>query len=132
MMSDIALNMQRNQGTINCTTQLHLVGHFNKLYLDARNHEYQVVKVSRPEFYDHKRTYISYLCPTVFRNGNMSANFIKNSKYKFLRKSFSWESPCYMCGTTGGHDGAYSHFWHANAPRTEYVQRFYALKLGSR
>ena len=69
---NIARNMQNNQGTINCTTQLHLAGHFNsldaelnpichllallgahhilhvsqtrvnKLYLDARNHEYQV------------------------------------------------------------------------------------------
>jgi hypothetical protein len=29
-------------GIINYPTQLHLVGYFNKLYHDARKHEYQV------------------------------------------------------------------------------------------
>jgi len=43
MSKNIARNMQSNQGTINYPTQLHLVGHFHKLYHDARNHECQVL-----------------------------------------------------------------------------------------
>jgi len=42
MMSEyIARNLYSSQGTINYSTQLHLVGHFRKLYHDARNHECQ-------------------------------------------------------------------------------------------
>jgi hypothetical protein len=35
--------MYSSQGTINYPTLLHPVGHFCVLYLDARNHEYQVI-----------------------------------------------------------------------------------------
>jgi len=40
MMSETnARNMYSSQGTINYPTQLHLVGHFRKLYHNARNLE---------------------------------------------------------------------------------------------
>jgi len=42
MSENIARNMQSSQGRLNYPIQLHLVGHFSKLYRDARNLEYQV------------------------------------------------------------------------------------------
>jgi hypothetical protein len=46
MRENIARNMQRSQGKINCPTQLRLVGHYRKLYHDARKRECQVNDVS--------------------------------------------------------------------------------------
>jgi hypothetical protein len=37
-----------------------------------------------------------------------------------------------VCGERDGYDKAYSQFWHASAPRKEYLQRVYALKLDGR
>ena len=42
MSENIVRNMQSSQGIINYPIQLHLVGHFCKLYHDARKHEYQM------------------------------------------------------------------------------------------
>ena len=44
MRENIARNMQGGQGIINYPTPLHLVGHFRIIYLDARNHKYQMLK----------------------------------------------------------------------------------------
>ena len=41
MSENMARNMQSSQGIKHYPTQLHLVGHFRKLYHDARNHEYE-------------------------------------------------------------------------------------------
>ena len=46
MSENIARNMYSNQGTINYPTQFHLVGHFRKLYHDARNDECRANGVS--------------------------------------------------------------------------------------
>jgi hypothetical protein len=42
MSENIARNMQSSQEIINYPTQLHFVGHFRILYLDARKYEYQM------------------------------------------------------------------------------------------
>ena len=54
MSENIARNMQSSQGTINYPTPLHLVGHFRKLYLDARNHEYQAIVQLQSTKYSQK------------------------------------------------------------------------------
>ena len=77
----------------------------------------QLVKVSRPEFYDHKCTYISYLCPTVCSGTEICRRILlKIPNMNFYENQLRGSRPD-ICGKTGGHDEAYSHFWHANAPR---------------
>ena len=52
MSENIARNMYSSQGIINYTTKLHLVGHFRKLYHDARNHEYQARETLHLNFFE--------------------------------------------------------------------------------
>jgi len=87
----------------------------------------QLHKASHPEFYDHKCTYISYLCLTVCSKTEICRRILlKIPNMNFHENLFRGSRPD-KCGKTGEHDEAYSHFWHANAPRNEYLQRFYKL-----
>jgi len=92
----------------------------------------QLVKASHAEFYDHKCTYISYIGPTVCsETGICRRILLKIQNMNFHENPFRGSRPD-ICGKTGGHDEAYSHFWHTNAPGKEYLQRFYAVKLDGR
>lgn len=92
----------------------------------------QFVKVSRSEFYDHKCTCITYLRPIVCSEMEIRWRILlKIPNMNFDKNPFRGSRPD-VCGKTGGHDEAYRHVWHAKAPRKEYLQRFYALKLDGR
>jgi hypothetical protein len=54
----------------------------------------QIVKVSCPEFYDHKCTYISYLCPTVCSEMEICRRILlKIENMNFYANPFRGESP---------------------------------------
>jgi hypothetical protein len=54
----------------------------------------QLFKVSRPEFYDHKCTYSSYICATVCSETEIWRRILlKIPNTNFHENSFSWESP---------------------------------------
>jgi hypothetical protein len=61
MSENIARNMQSSLGIINYPTQLHPVGHFRKLYHDARNHGYQTItSIERNVFRLHEVSKLSF------------------------------------------------------------------------